>query len=184
MGERSLYASQLPTRPDSPARRLELSFPLLSTLSVKEAMEPAGLIASPTESLSSIEARLRAAGTKRAAVVDGLRLVGVVSMTDIGRVALDKRSETEVRTGMTADPATVVQSETLDVALGHLSDRRVSWLPVIDSDDNRHLVGQLQTQAIVRIYRNRVNQGVRELHGLTDATSRGSADGAMLSVRP
>ena len=143
-----------------------------------------GLIASPTESLSSIEARLRATGAKRAAVVDSLRLVGVVSTTDVGRVATGQRAETEIRTVMTADPATVAQGETLDVALGYLSDRRVSWLPVIDSEDNWHVVGQLQTQAIVRMYRNQVNQGVRELRDLTVTAADSNAVGVMSSVQP
>ena len=105
-------------------------------------------------------------------------------MTDVGRVATGQRAETEIRTVMTADPATVAQGETLDVALGYLSDRRVSWLPVIDSEDNRHVVGQLQTQAIVRMYRNQVNQGVRELRDLTVTAADSNAVGGMSSVQP
>ncbi len=93
-------------------------------------------------------------------------------MTDVSRVPLETRSQTEIRAIMTVDPATVAQSETLDVALGHLSDHRVSWLPVIDSEDNRHVVGQLQTQAIVRVYRDQVNQRVRELRRPTAAFQR------------
>lgn len=34
----------------------------------------------------------------------------------------------------------------------HLSDRKVSWLAVDDSPANLHVVGQLQTSAIVRAY--------------------------------
>src|SRR6478609_395036 len=41
VGDASIYHSQLPSRADSPAHRLRLSFPLLSSLRVRDAMRPA-----------------------------------------------------------------------------------------------------------------------------------------------
>ncbi len=166
VGERSIYASQLPTRADSPAHRLELSFPLLSTLFVRDAMEPIGVTALPSEAVVDVEARLRAASQKRAAVVDRDRLVGVLSLTDIRSLSAPRRGQALVQEVMTDTPTTVPQSETLDVALGHLSDRRVSWLPVVDSIDRPRVVGQLRLQAIVNAYRLQVSQGIRQLRDI------------------
>jgi CIC family chloride channel protein len=166
VGENSIYTSQLPTRAQSPAHRLELSFPLLSRLSVKDAMEPVRVLVHRQDAVADVEARLKEAGVKRAAVVDAGRLVGVISLTDMARVAPEDWSGLTVKDLMTADPASVAATETLDVALGHLSDRRVSWLPVIDAVDSCRVIGQVQTQAIVRAYRSQVNQGVRGMRGL------------------
>ena len=168
VGQNSIYASQLPTRADSPAHRMELSFPLLSTLLVAKAMEPVAVLAGKTERLSDVETRLREAGRKRAAVVENGRLLGVVSLTDIARVPPNERPEVAVQEVMTADPVNIAQTETLDVALGHLSERRVSWLPVVDSPENLEVVGQLQTAAIVRAYRAQVSSGVRHMRGLVE----------------
>jgi CIC family chloride channel protein len=177
VGENSIYTSQLPTRADSPAHRLELSFPLLSRLWVKDAMEPVRVLIHPADVVTNVERRLREAGVKRAAVVEAGRLMGVVSSTDIARVAPEDRSNMTVNDIMTADPVSVLASETLDVGLGHLSDRRVSWLPVIDSVDNRHIVGQLQTQAIVSAYRSQVSKGIRGMRGLVAQSTRQEPSG-------
>ena len=40
VGEKTIYTSQVDTRADSPAHRLQFSFPLLSTLAVRQAMTP------------------------------------------------------------------------------------------------------------------------------------------------
>ncbi|MFN8538847.1 MAG: chloride channel protein [Thermomicrobiales bacterium] len=44
VGDRSIYRSQLPSRVDSPAHRYRYAFPLLATLTVADALEPAPLV--------------------------------------------------------------------------------------------------------------------------------------------
>lgn len=43
VGEKTIYTSQVDSRADSPAHRLQFSFPLLSTLVVRQAMTPLAL---------------------------------------------------------------------------------------------------------------------------------------------
>src|SRR6266566_4623990 len=43
VGDVSIYTGQVGSRADSPAHRLQLSFPLLSTLAVRQAMKPLAL---------------------------------------------------------------------------------------------------------------------------------------------
>jgi CBS domain-containing protein len=133
-------------------------------------MDPVRVLVHPSDSLASVEGRFRKAGVKSAAVVNAGKLVGVVSLTDIAEVTPEDWSTATVNSVMSADPISVAATETLDVALGHLSDRRVSWLPVIDSVDGCLVVGQLQTQAIVHAYRSQVSKGVRGMRGLVAET--------------
>src|SRR5579875_285254 len=44
VADNTIYTSQVETRADSPAHRLQLSFPLLSTLAVRQAMTKVGLV--------------------------------------------------------------------------------------------------------------------------------------------
>ena len=170
VGENTIYTSQLPTRADSPAHRLELSFPLLSTLLVGQAAVEPRLRIRPEQMAGEVEQQLEAAERKAAVVVDGDRLAGVISLTDIYRVPFEQRGHVAVRDVMTTEPATVARDETLDVALGRLADHKVSWLPVVDNLQDRCVVGVLRTQAIVRTYRSQVSQGVRNIRGFVEET--------------
>src|SRR5579885_2214680 len=58
VGNQTIYTSQVDTRADSPAHRLQLSFPLLSTLTVRQAMVKAGLVFSPTQTVAEAEKML------------------------------------------------------------------------------------------------------------------------------
>jgi len=168
VGQHSIYTSQVPTRADSPAHRMEFSFPLLSTLSVANAMDRLGIVVGREDRVSDVEAQLQSAKQKRAAVAEDGKLIGVISLTDIANVPPDERGAVAVHEVMTAEPASVAETETLDLALARLSERRVSWLPVIDSSQNRKLVGELQTSAIVRAYRAQMSTGVRQMRGFVE----------------
>src|SRR5947207_15341251 len=58
VGETTIYTSQVDTRADSPAHRLQFSFPLLSTLAVRQAMTPPLLYFSPRQTVAQAEALL------------------------------------------------------------------------------------------------------------------------------
>ena len=170
VGENTIYASQLPTRADSPAHRLELSFPLLSSLFVHQAAVEPRLRIQPNQMVAEVEQQLKAAERDAAVVVEDDRLLGVISLADIYRLPPDERDRVAAREVMAAEPATVARDETLDVALGRLADHQVSWLPVVDNLNDRHVVGVLRTQAIVRTYRSQMSQGVRSMRGFVEDT--------------
>ncbi|MBV8083519.1 MAG: chloride channel protein [Chloroflexi bacterium] len=166
VGENTIYTSQLPTRADSPAHRLEFSFPLLGTIPVSAAMDAVAVSAALNETVAQVEARLAAAKKKRAPVIENGRMVGIVSLTDIGRIAPVDRDGVCVQKAMTSNPISVAATETLDVALGRLSEARVSWLPVVDSPDSSRVVGELTTAGIIGAYRAQASTGIRELRGV------------------
>jgi hypothetical protein len=107
-------------------------------------MKPVRVLVHPSDSLANIEARLREAGFKRAAVAEAGKLVRVISIDGYRPGRARGLVERDSRGCHDWGADSVAATETLDVALGHLSDRRASWL--IDSvDSRRRVVGQVQT---------------------------------------
>ena len=56
VGNNTIYRSQLPTRADSPAHRVRFSFPLLSSLLVRDALSPPGATITEDAPLSEAQA--------------------------------------------------------------------------------------------------------------------------------
>jgi CBS domain-containing protein len=90
VGDRTIYRAQLPNRAASPAHRVRLSFPLLSSLSVRDAMTPpvdasAGPELSPDQALDEALEHLTDAAASSAPVVEDGRVVGQLAMRDVVR---------------------------------------------------------------------------------------------------
>lgn len=94
IGDTTIYTSQLPNRASSPAHRLRFSFPLLSSLFVRDAMSPAtpgqswtsdenGVALDPDQSLDSALELLVEGGTPAVPVVDQGEVVGQITHRDI-----------------------------------------------------------------------------------------------------
>ncbi|MBX3070695.1 MAG: chloride channel protein [Thermomicrobiales bacterium] len=92
VGDNSIYRSQLPTRADSPAYRVRLSFPLLSSLHVRDAMRALRtpgqeiddtLRLSPNLPLDEAIEQISEAERSHAVVVEANTPVGTVSIRDI-----------------------------------------------------------------------------------------------------
>ncbi|GHO47929.1 chloride channel protein [Ktedonospora formicarum] len=174
VGETTMYTSQLPTRADSPAHRLQMSFPLLSTLNVRQAMKPLTLQFAPGEALSRAASTLTEKGLSGASVIDQQGcLVGVLTLADIERVPIEKRQESFVSDAMHHDPLTFYPVATLDEALERLSNQRVSWAPVVDVESlpgHVNILGILAVSDIVTLYRQTLAKASRRMRGLVTGT--------------
>lgn len=174
IGNTTIYTSQVDTRADSPAHRLQLSFPLLSTLAVHQAMTRISLRFLPRQTLVEAEALLAGRVESGAPVLDerGM-LLGVVTHVDIEHVSPDKRDQRTVAEIMNRDVLTIYPDETLDEALEQLTSRRVSWAPIVDAEamsEGKHVVGLLSATDIVRAYRETLSKSSRRMRGLVDGT--------------
>lgn len=83
-------------------------------------------------------------GFRHLPVVDDKRLVGVLSTTDIGRLALDvpELMARRVADVMTPNPQTIESSAPIEVAAATLAMRKINCLPVVR---NGELVGIVTT---------------------------------------
>jgi CIC family chloride channel protein len=90
VGDRTIYKSQLPGRADSPAHRLRLSFPLLSSLRVRDVMRTApppelqdgAITLAPETTLPDALEQLAETRQSEAPVIDRGTPIGAVSVRD------------------------------------------------------------------------------------------------------
>lgn len=170
VGSHTIYTSQLPTRADSPAHRLQFSFPLLSTLVARRAMKPLALRIQPDWTLAQAEQILTRSEDVYAPVIDANgKLVGTLSLAELQRVPQPERGAQRVETVMQRNPPTVAPDETLDKALEQLSTGRMNWAPVLDLD-REQVAGVISTTQIMRAYRQAVSKDVRRMRGWTQGT--------------
>jgi CIC family chloride channel protein len=164
VGDNTIYRSQLPNRAASPAHRVRFSFPLLSSLLVRDAMSAPG----PT-----VAAATPAAGV--VAAVEGDPAGGAVLLNDqaevLGMIRRTRLAQLRPGDGQLAarqiaesDPILLSPDQTLDVALEKLTERGLNWAPVVE---NRHLVGRLLTRDIVQEYKQTLQRSVRRATALT-----------------
>jgi CIC family chloride channel protein len=90
VGDATIYRAQLPNRASSPAHRVRFSFPLLSSLLVRDAMGPSGEpaptdgpVLSPDQPLDDALAVLAEAGVSAATVVQSGGVVGRLHVRDV-----------------------------------------------------------------------------------------------------
>jgi chloride channel protein, CIC family len=169
VGHATIYTSQVDTRADSPAHRLQLSFPMLSTLAARQAMAQISLQFSPQQTVAEAETLLAGRVISGAPVVDARgNLLGVLTLADVQRVPLSERAQRRVAEAMNRDVLVMYPDETLDEALEQLTSRRVGWAPVVD--EGRHLVGVLSVTDIVRAYRETLAKTSRRMRGVVEGT--------------
>lgn len=166
-GDRTIYTSQLPTRADSPAHRFQFSFPLLTTLTVREAMEPSPLLLRPDVPIAEAEERLMADHLSGAPVVaDDERLLGVATLADIERAAPAEGNPVPVQAIMTRTPVTIEPEAGLDLALEKLATHRISWMPVVEGLEPV-VIGTISAADINRHYRLALKRSGRKMRDIT-----------------
>jgi CIC family chloride channel protein len=160
VGDRTIYASQLRTRADSPAHRFRFAMPLMSSIPAGDAARAPRLTLRPDTRAASAASRLAAAGLPGAPIVDrdGL-LRGVVSLSSLAEAgpAVASGELTE------ANWPTISADDGLDDALAMLTDGHASWAPVVA--DGR-LVGVLSARDVMAAYRRALAGNVRQVRGM------------------
>jgi CIC family chloride channel protein len=174
VGKDTIYTSQVDTRADSPAHRLQMSVPLLSTLSVGQAMAAMTLFLSPEQSVAEAEKKLAEASVSGAPVLsqEGF-LRGILTQRDIQKMPPVEREHSTVAEIMTTQVLYVHPDETLDDALEHLTSQHISWMPVVDSEETlekQRVLGILTVGDIIHAYRRTLTKDLRRMRGLVKGT--------------
>ena len=174
VGRATIYTSQVNTRADSPAHRLQLSFPLLSTLAVRQAMTPVVLHFSPQQTVAEAEKLLAERVISGASVLDQHGdLLGILTLGDIQRVPGEERQLRKVEEAMNREVLVAHADDTLDAALEQLTSHRIGWMPVVEVNSamgGRHVIGRLSALDITRTYRETLAKGSRRMRGLVEGT--------------
>ncbi len=168
VGDRSIYASQLRSRTESPAHRFRFALPMLAAIPVADAARPPRLVLPASDAVGRARALLAAEGVPGAPVVDGDAVRGIVTVDGLAALPPERR------VGDVAEPAPAIsRADALDDALGTLADHHASWAPVVDEG---RLVGVLSTRDVMRAYRQALAGNVRRVRAIGTAGSLLEAD--------
>lgn len=121
VGDHTIYQSQLRTRADSPAHKVRMSFPLLSSLLVRDAMSaPPGdanpesidknaLFLEPDQSLDVALERMAGRSLSRAPVVQDSKIIGELKVSDIVKTYKSTLVRSVRRAGSLTPESTLIQ---------------------------------------------------------------------------
>ncbi|MGH2456273.1 MAG: M50 family metallopeptidase [Candidatus Limnocylindria bacterium] len=135
----------------------------LQGVKVRDVMDPEPPSVSPNETVADLvnERLMRGEGRSFLVRHDDGGLAGIVTLTDVKRVAREAWPTARVTDLMTryADLAVVHPEDELSEALNQLQEREVNQLPVVD-EDGRSVVGLLTRAGILRLIDTRMKLGV------------------------
>ncbi len=162
----TIYRSQLRSRADAPAQRLLTGMPVLSNVSVLQAMAPPRLVVTGGTSPLVARHEMEQAGVSGAPVVDEEgRFEGTVAHDDLSTIG--RSSDRRLESLVDGTAPTVSDSAKLDVALDALTTASHRWVPVLD--DERAVVGTIATSDVVRGYRLGLLASLQRVNGAGEA---------------
>ncbi len=161
----SIYRSQLRTRSDSEASRLQFSLPQLATVSVASVVnDPTVLLHDHTSVFEALQV-LHEAGVPGAPVIDAHgTYLGTVDIDVLASLA-DQNSELPVASVLDPTTTTVAIDTSLQVGLEALTQAGGRWVTV--TSKSRHVVGILAVGDLVRGYRQALYNNVGKIAQVT-----------------
>lgn len=159
VGDRSMYASQLRSRADSPAHRFRFALPLMASIPAGDAVRAARAVLRTTDSVASARDRLGTADVPGAPVIapDGM-VRGSIDLTDLTSV-----DSTLTLGDIEVNGPVISADDPLDDALAALADAHRAWAPVVA--DGR-LAGILSARDVVSAYRRALAANVRQVRAV------------------
>jgi CIC family chloride channel protein len=147
----TIYRSQVLRRSESGAHRGEYNVPLLTRIRVRDAMNPAVLSIAPQETVQRAYQTMLDKGFKGLPVVDSGKVVGIVALSDVLKVAREKMASTTIAEIMTKDPIVAYPEEPLLEVLNKLTNHDIGQLPVVTKNSGE-LVGIVTMTDAMRAY--------------------------------
>ena len=117
-------------------------------LQVKTYMTRRPVTVTPRDTLLDAQEKMNAGGFRRLPVVEGDRLVGIVTDRDLGPHSGHLR-ETRVTAAMTENPLTITPATSLEAAARRMLDTKLDSLPVVEDEK---LVGIITTTDILKAF--------------------------------
>lgn len=163
LGENSLYEKQVSSRIDSPAHTGDFVIDILEHISVKDAIPPDRKIKTVSESMrfDEILQLILHSNQNNFPVVDGNgHLKGIISLTDIRRVMLEKDIYKLVIAKDIAveNVLTVTMEDDLNTALKKMNEADIRELPVISRENPKKVISMVSRKDIIRTYHNQIER--------------------------
>ncbi|MFA5064238.1 MAG: chloride channel protein [Dehalococcoidia bacterium] len=153
-GNSYIYENQVTNRAASPAHKSEYSIPLLTRLSVSEAMHPIKAAVGVDTNLKEVEAIMKNNRLDALPVMYEGSIIGIVANLDIVQISKTERVSKFAKDVMSTDLITCYTNEQLDVALERMSRNNISHLPVMDENNSSELLGMLCIEDVIKTYRD------------------------------
>lgn len=111
---------------------------------VRDIMTPDPRVIEPGETVREAWATMKENGFRHLPVCNGGRLVGIISITDIGRLGATVPAilDRTVEQSMTANPITMSPDEPIESAAAQMGLHKINCLPIVEGDK---LVGIVTT---------------------------------------
>lgn len=135
---------------------------VMSRLKVAQVMTPGAITVSRATTLKALIDLMISRERFYLPVVDeGDRLCGIVSIQDVRPVLLDDHVVRIVNAGdiATESVITVTPDDDLNIAMRKFSIKDIDELPVVDSRDERRIIGMLKRRDIIAAYNRKVLKG-------------------------
>jgi CIC family chloride channel protein len=163
LGEVSLYEKQVSTRVDSPAHIGDFAIDILDHISVREALPSDRKVEMVPEGMQFEEIMQLIVHSNQSnfPVVDGAgRLKGILSLTDMRRVMLEKEIHQLVvaKDLATVDVLTVTPEDNLNTALKKMTQAEIRELPVVSKDDSQKVLSMLSRKDVIRTYHDEIER--------------------------
>ncbi|MEM2933700.1 MAG: chloride channel protein [Methanocellales archaeon] len=151
-GKNTIYQSQLASRAESPAHRVEYSTPLLQRLKVKDAMTRNVITIAPNTTLEAAAELLKRHKIKGLPVIEDNKIKGVITLTDIMQIPKELWRKTPVESKMSKDVIIAKPDESLYDAFMKMVGNEIGRLPVVELSNPEKLVGIITRIDIGNLY--------------------------------
>jgi chloride channel protein, CIC family len=163
LGDVSIYEKQVAARIDSPAHLGDFAVDMLEHVCVSDAVPPDRKVETIPENCSfdALLQRIVDSTQSNFPVVNAEgRLTGILSISDVRRVMLDKdlRNLVVAKDMATETVLTVTPADDLKTALKKMTEAEIRELPVVDPCDPGRLISMISRKDIIRTYYDQIEK--------------------------
>lgn len=167
-GDNTIYRSQISDRASSPAHRVRMSFPLLSSLLVRDAVMPCSTLSAKVLITEAIPVLDRDPDSGLVLLDESGSFAGVVTDSELEKLPPEQMANEAIGKVAVSDPIVLSPDERMDVALEQLTTRGFSWAPIVEAG---RVVGKLTVKDAITTYRNTLERSIRRTNSLPGSTT-------------
>ncbi len=180
----SIFRSQVLSRSDSPAHRMEYQRPILSDLYVKDAIRSANNKLSKDVSIEESLQIMNRNNSKMIMVVNEDDILqGVVYKYKLFEFPEEYRKSVKLESIMIKDPFFAYKSDSLHHALVRLSSNDLQEMPVLSNEDNK-VIGIITISDLVKLYDKEVERITKVMNRSDNNINSDTSNGNHLRSKP